>query len=267
MADRKAGSIDWEAHEAEKWRMLRAMTTEETIREFLALQGELSDQLEATDHLYREERARCLARLQERLRRLDARGGVPMARLVDSVLALQSRLERAGIPSMVVGGLAVGVWGEPRLTRDVDVKVLRRREDAARLLQALGPDYKPLAQDAKASLEQVGFAFLRDPLGTRIDILLAETSFDESALARAVLRELEPGKAARVCSAEDLVIYKLISDRPRDRADAESVVRRAAGGLDDAYVERWLRELEQALDSSSLVAEYRALRGRRASGD
>ena len=37
---------------------------------------------------------------------------------------VQGRLDHAGIASAVIGGLAVAVWGEPRLTRDVDFKVL-----------------------------------------------------------------------------------------------------------------------------------------------
>lgn len=32
-------------------------------------------------------------------------------------------LEREGIPYVVVGGLANAVWGEFRVTRDVDLKV------------------------------------------------------------------------------------------------------------------------------------------------
>jgi len=58
----------------------------------------------------------------------------------------------------------------------------------------------------------------------------------------------------------DLIIYKLISLRPRDHADAESVVRRQGDSLDDTYVLDILRQFEQALDDSTLVAEYQRLR-------
>jgi hypothetical protein len=64
------------------------------------------------------------------------------------------------------------------------------------------------------------------------------------------------------CSPEELIIYKLLSFRARDYADAERVIKRQRNTLDDAYVEGWLREFEQALDESELVTNYRRLRSR-----
>ncbi|MBW2000598.1 MAG: hypothetical protein JRJ29_21895 [Deltaproteobacteria bacterium] len=37
----------------------------------------------------------------------------------------------------IIGGIAVAVWGEPRLTRDIDVKVLLSRDEAQMLLKVL----------------------------------------------------------------------------------------------------------------------------------
>jgi hypothetical protein len=64
------------------------------------------------------------------------------------------------------------------------------------------------------------------------------------------------------CSPEELIIYKSLSLRARDYADAESVIKRQGNTLDDTYVEEWLREFEQALDESEVVDNYRRLRGR-----
>jgi hypothetical protein len=48
---------------------------------------------------------------------------------------------------------------------------------------------------------------------------LADTAYDEEAIHRAVEMEVLPGQKARLCTAEDLVIYKLIYKiaRPRGR--------------------------------------------------
>jgi len=64
-----------------------------------------------------------------------------VANLFESLVSLQALLNRAGISSAVIGGVAVGVWGEPRVTRDVDVKVLLGRDNgqitpAAHICQA-----------------------------------------------------------------------------------------------------------------------------------
>ncbi len=182
--------------------------------------------------------------------------------LFESLVALQARLNEAGISSAVVGGMAVGIWGEPRVTRDVDVKVLLTRDDAAHLLEALGSDYQPLIEDPLRSLSNTGVLFVRDERETRLDLLLSETAFDAEVIRRAQPVELAPGLEAQVCSPEDLIIYKLVSTRQRDYGDAVSVIRRQGDGLDDAYVVGWLRQFEQALADSTLVSEYQRLRGK-----
>jgi hypothetical protein len=50
------------------------------------------------------------------------------------------RLEEAGIPYMVTGSVASMVYGEPRLTHDVDVVVKLTREDAGRVRDTFGEE-------------------------------------------------------------------------------------------------------------------------------
>jgi hypothetical protein len=180
--------------------------------------------------------------------------------LFASVGLLQARLAQAGIPSATIGGLAVAVWGEPRLTRDADVKVLLDREERRRLIEALADDYRLVADDPDDTLRRFGMLFVLDPGGVRIDLLLGETAFDAAAIERA---RAVPGlgeSGPRVCSPEDLIIYKLLSTRPRDHDDVIGIIRRQSQALDDAYVILWLRQFEIALDDSELVRTYRRLR-------
>lgn len=182
-----------------------------------------------------------------------------MERLFDSLLRAQSELSRAGVDSAAVGGLAVAAWGRARATQDVDLKVLLDRSQAQTLLDLLASSYTLLVDQPLSALQSVGFIFTKDSDNTRVDFLLADLGFDREAIARAVEVEVQPGKRARICSAEDLVVYKLISTRARDHEDASSVVARQRGHLDQGYVERWLREFEQALDDSTLVATFREM--------
>lgn len=102
--------------------------------------------------------------------------------------------------------------------------------------------------------------FVQDTVGTRLDILLADTPYDVLAIQRGRDVEVQPGLTIRVCSPEDLVIYKLISTRLRDHEDAQGVVHRQGANLDDKYVLDWLRQFEQSFDDSTFVAEYKRLR-------
>jgi len=183
-----------------------------------------------------------------------------MENLFRSIRALQQRLDKASIPSVVIGGLAVGAWGEPRVTRDADLKVLLGREDAERLLHVLAPDYVSLLPDPRQALRRQAMLFVQDATGARLDLLLADTPYDVLAIQRGREVEVQPGLFVRLCSPEDLIIYKLISTRLRDREDAASVIRRQGDKLDDGYVLDWLRQFEQALDDSTLVTEYRRLK-------
>ncbi|MBM3179832.1 MAG: nucleotidyltransferase family protein [Chloroflexi bacterium] len=183
-----------------------------------------------------------------------------MNELIDAVIAFQNLLEKEGIPTMAIGGIAVGVWGEPRLTRDIDMKVLIHREDRARLLAVLRA-FTPLDGNPDDSFRHLGLAFFRDSNGVRIDVLLADTIFDETAIERARAVTLFNGKTIRVCTAEDLVVYKMLSTRTKDRADVESVIQKQGEALDDAYIEDWLAQFEEALADSTLIREFRQMRG------
>lgn len=63
--------VDWEALEAERIRLLRQMTVQESLRQYLALQRALEPQFQATEALFRPQRMAYLAELQRRLARLD----------------------------------------------------------------------------------------------------------------------------------------------------------------------------------------------------
>lgn len=250
----------WTQIEAEETRLLKQMTIQESVAQYLALQREFEPWLQESEAEFREPRHQAMIQLQARLQQLNKINRLPMDNLFQSLAAIQHKLEEAGIPSVAIGGLAVSFWGEPRLTRDVDVKVLLSREERGKLL-ALLADFTPLNADPDEALRRNGIAFFQDPKGIRLDVMLADTVFDETVIGRAQKVTAGTEGMVRVCTAEDLLVYKLVSLRPRDHTDCESIIKRQGDKLDDQYVENWLRQFEMALDDSTLVQEYRHLRG------
>jgi len=148
--------------------------------------------------------------------------------LFHSIQILQQRLQNEGIPSVIIGGFAVAAWGEPRVTRAVDLKALLNRKDTDRLLEILSSGYVPLTTQPKEMLKSQGLIFVQDTAGTRLDIMLADTPYDIIAIERGRDIEMQPGITVRICSPEDLII--------------------------------WLQRFEGALDDSTLVDEYNRLR-------
>lgn len=255
----------WEAVEKEELRLLRTMTVQESVREYLALRAEFEPWLDEIEERECVERLTRLVALHARLQAADRPEGERMEGLIDSLIAMQQRLERAGIPSVAIGGIAVGVWGRARLTRDIDLKVLLDRESREALLKVLLPDCRPLHADPDAALRLNGILFVHDPANNRIDFALADTEFDEAMIRRGALVEIGAGKSARLCTPEDLIVLKLVSTRERDAIDAGSIVARQGDALDDDYVLDWLRQFELALDDSTLVATFERLRKERTS--
>lgn len=169
-----------------------------------------------------------------------------------------------GLRWFVFGAQALAVRGIPRQTLDVDVTVALPLDALAERLASLATHrLSSRPADPVAFAERYGVLPLLHASGITIDVILAGTPFETEAMSRATPADIL-GVRVPVVSAEDLVVYKLGSDRPQDAQDARAVIARNAASLDTAYVRRHLIDLERALDRSDLVAEFDALVLRRA---
>ena len=166
-----------------------------------------------------------------------------------SILAsIARRLDEASIPyMMVIGGQAVLLHGEPRLTRDIDVTLGLPPEDLPPVLALLpGIDLTPLV-DPEAFVRETMVLPCRHPSGVRVDFVFSCTPFERQAIERAVPVAL-CGQVVRFASAEDLVIHKKVfAGRPRDLEDARTVLLKRPD-LDLEYIRTWLAEFDRALD-------------------
>lgn len=79
-------------------------------------------------------------------------------------------------------------------------------------------------------------------------------------IKRATRVEIESGTSINICSAEDLVIYKMLSTRASDSRDFEGIIDYQGDALDDQYIIDWLTQFEAALDDSTLIDTYKRMR-------
>lgn len=75
----------------------------------------------------------------------------------------------------------------------------------------------------------------------RVDVFLATTPFVRSAFERRVSSVIE-GMTLSVVTAEDLLLFKLIADRTKERLDVEDMLL-VCGALDEAYLRHWASNL------------------------
>ena len=176
--------------------------------------------------------------------------------MFENLLALLAReLDRAGILYMVIGGQAVQLYGEARMTQDVDLTLgigiegLARVMDICRAcgLRALTAKPEEFVRDTMV------LPAVEERTGIRVDFIFSFSDYERQAIERGRLVELG-GTKVRFAALEDLIIHKLVAGRPRDLEDARIILAKNPD-FDRVYTELWLRRFDQTLsrDISSIL--------------
>lgn len=160
---------------------------------------------------------------------------------------LAAGLERQQCDYALGGAIALGYWGEPRGTVDVDLTLFvppDRPSECIRLLQQLGCELG--ASGALRSLQEHGFCEVRFR-GLRVDVFLPTAPFYEAARRR---RRIVPlgGQEVMIWDAESLCVFKMMFFRRKDVADVEQILRIQGGALDRAWIGARLEEIYGKLD-------------------
>ena len=145
-----------------------------------------------------------------------------MVDLIEEAFRFQTFLESHQVEFCFIGGVAVQHWGEPRLTRDIDISLLTGFGGEERFVDLLLGAYRQRIEDARrfALSRRVLLLLSQESIG--IDVSLAALSYEELAIRRAILVELLPHRSLRLCAPEDLVIMKLFAG-PRNRSSGRPV--------------------------------------------
>lgn len=152
-------------------------------------------------------------------------------------------LHSCEIPFMLIGGQAVLLHGEPRLTQDIDITLGVPPDRVLDIVSvADSADLDPLPEDPQAF---AGETFVlpceETATGLRVDFIFSTTPYETLAIGRAVRVVIE-GADVPFAAADDLILHKLFAGRPRDLEDAAGVVRRKGSEIDWDYVRKWAEE-------------------------
>ena len=94
--------------------------------------------------------------------------------------------------------------------------------------------------------------------GVPVDLLFADWPIEKQAIERAVSRQIA-GAEVRVAALDYLLFLKLISERPKDSADAQALIRRHRGTIDLVWLEAELSALAEATAQPDLLLRFRRL--------
>jgi hypothetical protein len=157
-----------------------------------------------------------------------------------------------------IGGLAVLRWGEPRLTRDIDLTVLAGFGAEEAVVDGLFDRFEARIDDARPFALRNRVALLRAANGVPVDVALGALDFEQRAVQRASLWDVKEAQLL-TCSAEDLIVYKAFAGRDRDWLDVEGIVIRQGEALDSDLVRTELAPLAELKGNSDTMDRLQAL--------
>lgn len=166
--------------------------------------------------------------MKEEAPSLDANEGVVSSRILDALKQASATLDALGIPHAIVGGLAVGAWGHPRATKDVDFLV--READA---FDAHGV-IVAFKSGVPININKVQVDYLTTE---SIDVGLEDSS------------EVDPKSGYNFVSIEVLFLMKLIAHRMQDQADVVNLIRK---GAPVARIGKWLTQKGRLVEARRL---------------
>jgi predicted nucleotidyltransferase len=171
----------------------------------------------------------------------------------DLIKRIAEALSRRNIPYMIIGGQAVLHYGEPRLTKDIDITL------------GVGVDKLPVIKDIvkalglRIEIAEVD-AFVKDTMvlpaaetktGIRVDFVFSFSPFERAAIERATEVKYDE-IPVRFASLEDLVIHKIVAGRARDIEDVKSILLKNPA-YDKGYIKGWLADFGKILDGTCLA--------------
>jgi hypothetical protein len=167
-------------------------------------------------------------------------------------LDVAARLDRAGVPYMLTGALAVNYHGAPRSTHDIDIVVVISPADVGRIKAMLEPGFFVDEESIRAALREGSmFNAIHDETGFKVDFWMRKgDDYGREAFARRKQYPYDHSMLS-IATPEDVIITKLewhrLSDIDKHYSDALGVYAVQKDALDTAYIARWC-EAKSLLD-------------------
>ncbi len=169
-----------------------------------------------------------------------------------------ARLDAAGIPYMLTGSLASGHYGEPRMTRDIDLVVELEPADATRLVALFAAEFDVDEDSVRRAIERRSmFNLIHIEAIVKVDFIVRKDDAYRRGEFERRRRVAIAGQPMTLVSPEDLILSKLLwakaGGSELQRRDVRQLIRMVSN-LDWAYVDRWAA----ALSVSALLVEVRS---------
>lgn len=164
------------------------------------------------------------------------------------------------LQATVIGGIAAGLHGQPRLTEDVDA-VIFDADAGALLASGKRHGFDARVADALDFSRRTRVLLMRHRSGVDLDLSLGALPFEKEVVERAQVIDAG-GLQISVATPEDLVIMKALARRPQDIADIVGIIE-VQSDLDVDRIRRWVREFSAILEMPEILDDLELLLRRR----
>jgi len=178
------------------------------------------------------------------------------ATLLAALADLVKWMDVTKMPSMVIGGGAASVLGQPRLTQDVDVLAILPEADWANAVStAASHGILPRIENPLDFARRSRVLLMRHAeSGIDIDLTFGRLAFEQAAIDNSEIHNIG-GLRVRLPRVEDLLIMKAIARRPKDLQDIEGLLA-AHPEADVVAVRQWVREFATAMTMSDMLDDF-----------
>ncbi|MBE9592201.1 MAG: nucleotidyltransferase [Proteobacteria bacterium] len=171
---------------------------------------------------------------------------------------IANELNTHNIPYMVIGGQAVLLYGEPRLTKDIDITLgvgVSKLNEINSIVEKL--NLKALVNEDFVQKTMVLLA-IDEKTGIRVDFIFSFSLYEKQAIKRAA--DIKFGSTVvKFASLEDVIIHKIIAGRAIDIEDVRSIILKNPD-YDTEYIKRWLQEFDKSLNEKFLKVFQRIVK-------
>ncbi len=169
-------------------------------------------------------------------------------------------LKELKIKYVIIGGIPASIWGRPRMTVDVDIIILIEENKIDIFLNSLKKEkfkvypLNKIRQKLKEGLP-VKIAYTKH---LSIDLRKASYGIDIKAIKRAKIKKLF-SVPLKICSPEDLIIYKLIRFEEIDIFDIKNILLRFGKKLNYEYIKKTVEEFSKETGDKKIIKNMKKI--------
>jgi hypothetical protein len=151
---------------------------------------------------------------------------------------------------MIIGGQAVLIYGEPRMTRDIDITLGVGIDELNKIKQVITKigltirvkNYKKFAEQTMV------IPAMDKKSGILVDFVFSFTGYERQSIKKA--KSIKIGKTmVKFASLEDVIIHKVIAGRPRDIEDIRIIILKNPK-YNKKYINLWLKRFDKTLSKN-----------------